>query len=83
MPGRRAESLSLPTRRGRPRARGAPVWTTASLSDSDMYWLYLCHEAGEALPTCLPFAALDSDGTPHSHYLKGLGLLLRPRCEAL
>lgn len=46
------------------------MWTTATLSDSDMDWHYLCHGASEALPTCLPFAALDSDGTHHSHHLK-------------
>jgi hypothetical protein len=75
MPGRRAESLQPPD----------PAWPTlrprgARLDHciplgliEDLH--YLCHEASEALPTCLPFAALDSDGTHFSHNLKGLRLL--------
>ena len=68
MPGRRAGSLGPLDPAWRTRARGAPVWTAAFLSDSDMDWHYLCHKAGEALPTWPPVAALDSDGTHHGHY---------------
>ena len=45
MPGHRAGSQRPLDSVWHFNARGVPVWTAATLSDSDMDWHYLCHEA--------------------------------------
>ena len=77
MPGRRAESLRSPDPAWPiPRPRGARVDHCNPLGLG--YGLALPLPRGQRSSAYLPgvlFAALDSDGTHLSHYLKGLGLL--------